>query len=323
MTKRVLYIVLILMVVYGSLNYVLASDVKGHWSELKVNYLMEENIINGYPDGSFRPENSITRAEFIKVINGALRLSNRGIVSFNDVSRNNWFYNDISIAVGEGYLGGYADNTVKPNGNITREEASVMIGRALKLKEGNDKSNIFKDSNSIATWSKGYINAIYERKYITGYPDGSFRPKNNLKRAEVASILIKVMGVELVNSEEMEVFRLINIERQKAGLKPFILSDRLSNVARLKSKDMGENNYFSHTSPVYGSPFDMMKEHGITYRRAGENIAYGYKTPKEVVVAWMNSPGHKANINNSGFGTIGIGYHVHNGTPYWTQMFTD
>lgn len=126
-----------------------------------------------------------------------------------------------------------------------------------------------------------------------------------------------------VSREEQEVLRLVNIERQKAGLQPFKLSAELSHVARDKSKDMAHNNYFSHQSPTHGSPFDMMKAYGINYRTAGENIAKGYNSPESVVNGWMNSPGHRANILNSSFNTLGVGYYNYNGTAYWTQMFTN
>ena len=89
--------------------------------------------------------------------------------------------------------------------------------------------------------------------------------------------------------------------------------------ARAKSKDMSSKGYFSHTSPTYGSPFDQMKQFGVSYRSAGENIAMGQRTPEEVVRGWMNSPGHKANILSSDFTHIGIGYDK-NGN-YWTQQF--
>ena len=88
-------------------------------------------------------------------------------------------------------------------------------------------------------------------------------------------------------------------------------------MAHEKSRDMSANNYFSHTSPTYGSPFDMMKKYGITYRYAGENIAMGQQTPEEVVKAWMNSAGHRANILNANYNYIGVGY-VSQGN-YWTQ----
>ena len=122
-----------------------------------------------------------------------------------------------------------------------------------------------------------------------------------------------------VTDYEKEVVTLVNIERAKKGLSPLIYDWELSRVARYKSQDMKDNNYFSHTSPTYGSPFQMMKSFGITYRTAGENIAKGYKTPEAVVQGWMNSSGHRANILNSFYTRIGVGY-VPNG-HYWTQMF--
>ena len=85
---------------------------------------------------------------------------------------------------------------------------------------------------------------------------------------------------------------------------------------------MINKGYFDHTSPTYGSPFDMMQQFGISYRSAGENIAMGQRTPQEVMNSWMNSSGHRANILNSSFTTLGVGIAKDaNGTIYWTQMF--
>lgn len=122
-----------------------------------------------------------------------------------------------------------------------------------------------------------------------------------------------------VLSFEKEVVRLVNEIRAQNGLSALTYDWELSRVARYKSQDMKDNRYFSHTSPVYGSPFQMMKDFGITYRSAGENIARGYSTPQAVVDAWMNSSGHRANILNASFNRIGVGY-VASGN-YWTQMF--
>lgn len=124
------------------------------------------------------------------------------------------------------------------------------------------------------------------------------------------------------SSIEMQVAELTNQERAKHGLKPLTFNWELGRVARDKSEDMIAKNYFSHTSPTYGSPFDMMKAYGISYRTAGENIASGQKTAQAVVTAWMNSEGHRKNILNSNFTEIGVGYATtSSGTPYWTQMF--
>lgn len=122
-----------------------------------------------------------------------------------------------------------------------------------------------------------------------------------------------------VRSYEQEVIRLVNAERAKAGLAALTEDWELSRVARYKSQDMHDLRYFSHTSPTYGSPFDMMRAFGIRYRTAGENIAMGYRTPQSVVAGWMNSPGHRANILNANYTKIGVGY-VADGS-YWTQHF--
>lgn len=130
------------------------------------------------------------------------------------------------------------------------------------------------------------------------------------------------LGQTQLSAYEQKVIELVNVERIKAGLNPLQADAKLSKVARLKSEDMRNNNYFSHTSPTYGSPFEMMKQFGISYRTAGENIAAGQKTPEQVVRAWMNSSGHRANILNKNYTQIGVG--VANGGQYgiyWTQMF--
>ena len=122
-----------------------------------------------------------------------------------------------------------------------------------------------------------------------------------------------------VTAYEQEVIRLVNGIRTENGLKPLTYDWELSRVARFKSQDMKDNRYFAHNSPVYGTPFQMMKSFGISYRSAGENIAKGFATPQAVVNAWMNSPGHRANIFNAGYTRIGVGYVA--GGNYWTQMF--
>ncbi|MBQ9757545.1 MAG: serine protease [Clostridia bacterium] len=122
-----------------------------------------------------------------------------------------------------------------------------------------------------------------------------------------------------LNEYEKEVIRLVNEIRAEHGLSALVADEELSRVARIKSQDMKDNNYFSHTSPTYGSPFEMMKKFGISYRTAGENIARGQGTPQAVVNGWMNSSGHRANILNASYNRIGVGY-VAEGN-YWTQMF--
>ncbi|KPV55575.1 serine protease [Paenibacillus sp. A3] len=114
-----------------------------------------------------------------------------------------------------------------------------------------------------------------------------------------------------------QVVNLVNQERAKAGLQPLASDSALTAMALDKAKDMYNNGYFDHTSPTYGSPFDMMRSYGIRYSYAGENIAKGQRSPQEVMNAWMNSDGHRKNILSPNFTKIGVAYY--NGV--WVQEF--
>lgn len=129
---------------------------------------------------------------------------------------------------------------------------------------------------------------------------------------QIAAVYAKIQ-----TERASEVVALVNKERAAAGLKPLTVHTNLTKMAKTKAIDMFKSKYFNHTSPTYGSPFDMMDSFNITYRYAGENIAMGQRTAKEVVEDWMNSPGHKANILNANYDLIGVGYY--NG--YWVQEF--
>ena len=125
-----------------------------------------------------------------------------------------------------------------------------------------------------------------------------------------------------VSAVVQEMLEEVNAERRKAGLSELALSAELSKVAQVKAEDMRDSGYFSHTSPNYGSPFEMMKEFGISYKSAGENIAKGQRSVDEVMNGWMNSSGHRANILSSNFTELGVGYCTDNsGNGYWVQMF--
>jgi uncharacterized YkwD family protein len=129
-------------------------------------------------------------------------------------------------------------------------------------------------------------------------------------------IRLKASASSPSNFEE-QVVQLVNQQRAKAGLKSLTHRADVKNVAQKKAQDMINSNYFSHTSPNYGSPFDMLKTFGISYSYAGENIAKGQKTPQEVMNAWMNSSGHRANILKPQYDAIGVGYYH----GAWVQMF--
>lgn len=133
---------------------------------------------------------------------------------------------------------------------------------------------------------------------------------------------LTIPNIDDVKSVENEVIKLVNAERSKQGLPALKANWELSRVARMKSQDMINKNYFAHQSPTYGSPFDMMETFGIRFSSAGENIAKGQQSASQVMNAWMNSPGHRSNILSSSYSEIGVGLATSkNGTKYWTQMF--
>ena len=160
-----------------------------------------------------------------------------------------------------------------------------------------------------------YIGAV-SKKYIKPIYPGTSNQKTSTNTNNNTSTTSTKM-----TNDEKEVFDLINKQRTQNGLSSLKENSELQRVARIKAQDMVNNNYFSHTSPTYGSPFDMMKSFKISYNTAGENIA-GNSSNSGAVTAWMNSPGHKANILNSSFNYTGIG--VVKGSKYgkiYVQIF--
>ncbi|WP_059172743.1 CAP domain-containing protein [Bacillus sp. FJAT-27445] len=158
-----------------------------------------------------------------------------------------------------------------------------------------------------------YGQAPAPQQGLTGYPQqGNRAPQQAPAQKQTAP----KAGI---SKAAQQVIDLTNVQRQQNGLPPLKADAKLSGVALKKSQDMQQKNYFSHTSPTYGSPFDMMRDFGVSYRSAGENIAMGQRTPQEVVQAWMNSEGHRNNILNREFTHIGVGFEQ--GSNHWTQMF--
>lgn len=151
----------------------------------------------------------------------------------------------------------------------------------------------------------------------TAKPVATAKPTAVTAPAATATPAAPVAAVSTKATFSKQIVALVNKERAAAGLSPVSGLDSLHKVASAKATDMRANNYFSHTSPTYGSPFDMMAAFGVTYRAAGENIAMGQKTPEAVMTAWMNSPGHRANILNANFNYIGVGFDNY----YWVQEF--
>ena len=169
------------------------KDISGHWAKKEINQFISSGYVNGYEDETFRPDNSITRAEFVKLVNKYFGFNNKEDIKFSDININDWYYNDICIASKTGYINGYEDKTFKPNKTITREEVSKIL-ISIKNKQDNvyDKLNKYPDKNKVSNWAKPYVEGAIEQGYLKGNDLGLLNPTNNITRAESITILSRV-----------------------------------------------------------------------------------------------------------------------------------
>lgn len=151
-----------------------------------------------------------------------------------------------------------------------------------------------------------YIGAVSQKYVKPIYPTGSSTNSGGTSTGGSGTGSGSSSASSTLTADELEVFNLINQQRANNGLSALKIDVEVQRVARIKAQDMVDNNYFSHNSPIYGTPFNMLKNFGISYKTAGENIA-GNSSNSAAVTAWMNSSGHKANILNSGYNYTGIG----------------
>ncbi len=170
-----------------------ASDINGHWAQATIEAWQNEGRIGGYEDGTFRPDQSITRAEFVRLLNSAVSTQGSAAISFSDVSPSDWYYNDVAKAVGNNIASGFEDGTFKPNETVTRMQAAVFISNALMLTSNEAGANGFTDAAQLPAWAKGAVGAVVAGGYMSGYPDGSFGGSRGMTRAEAVSTLDRVL----------------------------------------------------------------------------------------------------------------------------------
>lgn len=169
------------------------NDINGHWAQKEINQFIKNSYAHGYEDSTFRPDNIITRAEFVKLVNKYFGFNNKGISNFTDINHNNWFYDDVCIAVQAGYINGYEDNTFRPNNPITREEASkIIISIKNQQDDVYDKLDTFPDKHLVSNWAKPYVEGAIENNYLKGDTLKNLHPTNSITRAESVSLLSRV-----------------------------------------------------------------------------------------------------------------------------------
>ena len=292
-----------------------------------IENLASKDILSGYSDGTFRPANYVTRAQAAKIIAQSLNLTsnNQNHQPFTDVPKDSEYFDAIQALNERNIISGYAsDNTFRPNGWLTRAQMAKILTRAFSLEQAQTITYPFRDIPADSSF-KYDIQTIFTAGITNGTSATTFSPNKPVTRGQMASFVVRARdGVRApertVNSSYAEqVVALTNQARVENGLEPLAISTSLMDSAQFKTEDMVATGVFSHESPTYGGLQNILARFNISYRAAGENIAVGQRSPEEVVNAWMNSPGHRANILNDNYTHIGVGYSSDGN--YWTQHF--
>lgn len=241
------------------------------------------------------------------------------VVGSNDTNRISATYEVVDYS----YITLTADSTnVKSGaGNNFPSIGTIKSGQKIRALGKLDGWYIIKMPNSSKI---GCIPAKNAVPYNSGAQTGSTNPASPAPaqtQKPGASDKAGTAGTTAMSSDEARILELVNAERQKQGASPLKANNQVASLARAKSQDMVDNNYFSHQSPTYGSPFDMLKNGGVSYMYAGENIAMN-QTVDGAFKAWMNSEGHRKNILNPNFTELGVGIAPKgNGSYIYTQLF--
>lgn len=219
--KRIFSLFLATILVLAPLSSIHAlevEDIAGHWAREVITDWLSEGLAQGYPDGNFKPDSPINRAEFIALINKAFDFTEGEENTFLDIQETDWYSDAIKVAIAAGYIGGYPDGTMKPKESITRQEVAIIISKITNLENNPSQSSNFKDSSTIPEWSIGQIGAVVEAGYMSGYPDGSFRPLNPITRAEALVTLNRALADEDLEAEiEEEVLPEALPQRPSSG----------------------------------------------------------------------------------------------------------
>lgn len=164
------------------------------WAKATIEEWTQKGLVSGYPDGTFRPSNHITRAEFATLVQKAFDLQSEAKSEFSDVKSSDWYYDAVATLASLGVVGGYEDGTFRPAGHITRAEAAAIMTNLKKLNPNASAAEKFADYASMADWAKGHVGAVVEAKFMSGYPDGTFKASNTITRAESVATLNNVIN---------------------------------------------------------------------------------------------------------------------------------
>ncbi len=388
MKKRIAMGLVMILGLLSCLNcYAGFDDVSPrHWAYPSIQKMETQKLINGFPDGSFRPDNSVSRAEYAKMFASVFGFAVRTAEEYSNVQQylpdtasDSWYYPYVCAVLPCMFTKREGFN---PDGEMTREDAAhsfaVLYGY-VELTDGTfsatnssaESLSAFTDAAQITNGKRDSVACAVQSGLMQGKGDGIFDPKGPLTRAEICVLFMRALDSKgLPSAEIMErlqdsgykivyepepaaspaapedgntpsdpfssvptapddlvaiehrVWEITNEERAKAGLPALQYDENLAEVARAHSVDMDLRSFFAHDNPDGQTPFDRMEAAGFRYSYAAENIAWNQRSPEAVMTAWMNSPGHRANILNPNVTYVGIGLHIAaDGSYYWTQNF--
>lgn len=231
------------------------SDIQGHWAESQINSWAEKGLAGGYSDGTFKPNNQVTRAEFVALTNRAFGIDTEGFTAgFSDVAAGQWYYNDIAAASASGYTGGYPDGTFKPKQSISRQEVASILVRLLELEPTTQGLEKFKDADQIPQWSRSSIGAIAKAGLMGGYPDGTFQPGKSITRAEAVVSLDRAREFAPGVIEEATLQGTVTLD-DKAVTGATMRVFKAGSYEVLKETETDSNGYFEF--PLAAGNYDI------------------------------------------------------------------
>ncbi len=193
MKKNNIFIISILIFLIVAKPSFAFSDTEGHWATTTIQKLQDTKIINGYEDNSFRPDENMTRAEFVTIVNRMLNLQEESSKYIPDINRNDWYYSEIRKAVKIGVIEGDLSGFTYPEDKITRQEAIAILNRAFKLKKTSAIPKGYDDLDEISSWAKLDVYSAINAGYINGYNDNTIKPHNNITRAEALTLIHRII----------------------------------------------------------------------------------------------------------------------------------
>jgi len=334
--KKILLVLSLLTVQSAS---ALFNDVEpNHPHYEAINYLQTEGIVEGYSDGTFKPNTMINRAEFTKIIMETQfkdKIKNCAANElFNDVNTDDWFAEIVCTAKQKAIIDGYPDGSFKPANLILLTEAAKIVSESFRLTV--DKS--------LEPWYAPYLMRLTN---LNAIPPSLMLPEQALNRGEMAELIYRLATNKVDESASQliyqsanedftdsdfdddqrgELLSLINQARIDEGVEPLTIDPTLNQVAQDFAKLMDEEDFFSHLSPNGDSAADRVRDAGYRYRYVGENIAKGQVTAQFAFDTWKESPGHWDNIIKPEYKETGFGqFKVTDDRLYkgyfWVQVF--